>query len=182
MKYMKYFIIGVSILIILLLGGIVNLWFQNNSQDFNPQNLCEEKLGFNLPSSAQITNEDYFDGQYYEEIYGIDLLNDYWEEYYFAKISFEKKDYNYIKKNLSQRHNTKLTKEDYFVSLFFGEKEVGGDLKVGLIRYCSWWDIKENEIKIAYEKITAGKTAKTKVLYTFVTKDKQGDYYLYIAY
>ena len=97
-KRIKLIIFIVSMLVLLIVVGVVvNMLFKNEPEIIEPQNLFEEKFKFRLPNSAKFINEEY------QEDEG-------WEDFYDAKISFNKKDYYYLKKNFSR----------YFKSLGYG--------------------------------------------------------------
>jgi hypothetical protein len=161
-KRIKLIIFIVSMLVLLIVVGVVvNMLFKNEPEIIEPQNLFEEKFKFRLPNSAKFINEEY------QEDEG-------WEDFYDAKISFNKKDYYYLKKNFSR----------YFKSLGYGRINDYDYLPVSFDDEDSEWGIKEkeNEVKLAYMAIVSGKKAKTKYLYAVITKNKNGEYFLYVAH
>ena len=161
MKHIKLVIFKALIFIIIIVAWVViNMLLNNKLETIEPQNMFEVKYGFRLPDSAIIIKEEY------EEDEG--------EDYYDAKISFKKKDYYYIKKKLSF----------YFKSLGYGKVNNYDYLPISFDDEDTEWGIKEkvDEVKVAYHAIVSGKVVKTKHLYAVITKNKDGEYFLYVAH
>ena len=77
-------------------------------------------------------------------------------------------------------HPEKLrTVEEKLNGCFSGNAK--GDKYPDFGRTCSWWEFRETQVVLRYDKMVSGKRAKTVEIWAFVVKEQQ-DSYLYISY
>ena len=135
--------------------------YDNNPEMIEPQSLFEEYFGFKLPDSTIFIYEEQHQ-------------NEWSEDYFYAKISFEKKEYYYIKNRLLKYFKNldyeRIDDYDY-LPVSFGVEGPGGNIKEN-----------EDEVKIAYMAVVSGKVVKTKIIYAIITHNKDGEYFLYVAH
>ncbi len=123
----------------------------------NSQITFKRILGFKLPDSVSIINYSY--NEY--------LFSD---SYFYFKIGCSENDCNNIENEIVKRSQesglSKMTQKDS-IPRFKNS--------------CSWWDLNEDDILVGYCAVDSGMVVKTKFLYIFFVKDKQGQYFTYIA-
>jgi len=164
MLFISSMIIVAIILSGALAGVVMVVKFYNSPHGLDdPQNLFEVKFGFALPSSVVIVDEECHD-------------NGRGEPVYYAKMSFHEKDLCYLRRHVTRYYyqhglsNERMKKADY-------------DIILVLDTDCYWWDVNPSEIKVAHKAIVAGEgRAKSKLSIAVITKDKSGQYFLYVLH
>lgn len=152
-KKRKYFY--VLICIVTLIGVLSTIYFIQKSL---PQNMLERKLKIKLPSGSQIIKYSYYNhGEYFD-----------------SKISVEAHNINNVIEQLN---------------VFFREPYEGELSNIpNFENTCQWWDLNKNNIETCYftfvssEKSLFGFSPKSHEVWAFVTKEKDGQCYLYISY
>lgn len=157
----KFFLIIVGVLI---MGTIIAIYFVQHSR---PQNVIENKLKIELPSSAIITNYTYYkDGGYFN-----------------AKILFETQNISTLKDQLNS-HLGGISKQKHPEHINFKNT-------------CGWWDLEKQNIVESYNTFVSGekkclghpqslmrygfllvKIKKGNTTYIFHTKNRSKLYYL----
>lgn len=126
---------------------------------FIPQNVIRRKLNIELPATAKIVKYNYnIDGS----------LN--------AKILIQNNSVDGIKKQLND-----FFKSENIVPINYINK-----MDINYKNSCEWWDLKNEDIEIAYSKFIVINTIlldqNTYDGFVFISKDDKGQHYLYIAY
>ncbi|OPX44080.1 hypothetical protein CLHUN_21050 [Ruminiclostridium hungatei] len=149
----KYIFIVISIIVLLCVVLVIYFTLQSR-----PRNVIEDKLKIRLPSTSSTVNYHYNnDGGYFK-----------------AKILIEEKTLIDLKSQLDVR--------------FFGQTMSKSDIAQipNFKGTCQWWDLNIEDIDVGYmnfidEKKLFGGIYPHQV-WAFITKEKDGRYYLYISY
>lgn len=123
---------------------------------FSPAKIFQRKFGFNLPESAKILNYDYFffdEGRLY------------------LKVSFGARDFDEIKRDIFS----------YVEKYTFRDILYDNTSLPNFINTCTWWDMNEDELELAYSKPKRGKRVMTVWMYLFVVKNVEDQYFLYVV-
>ena len=152
----KVFLIGIPIVVFIALVICFSVWY------FNPARIFQRKFGFPLPESSKIVNYRFF---YFDE------------EILYMRVSFGAEDYAGLVEKLEG---------------FFQENEKAIDngnvidnrriIYTYLSTVSTWWDVKKNELVLAYSALRFGKKAKTRDVFAYITKDTKEQYWLYIGH
>lgn len=152
LKEKKYIFIAIGVLILI---GTVSIYFIQKSR---PQNVIENKLKIKLPSSAKVTNYTYYkDGGYFN-----------------SKISVEIQSINALKEQLNSQFGG-ISKQKYPEHINFNNT-------------CGWWDLDKQSIVESFNTFVSGEkkwfvsSPKSHEIWAFISKNKEGQYYLYISY
>lgn len=139
---------------VIILLVIIILYFIKQS----PKNVIQNKLGIKLPYTSRVINYTYYKvGEHFK-----------------AKIFVDKQEINALKKQFSSSMGG-ISSEKYPESFNFKNT-------------CTWWDLDKNYIEVSYtkdvdgEKKLFGYSLKTRIIWIFISKDKEGQYYIYISY
>ena len=133
------------------------IWFFGSTGFFSATAVFQRKFGFRLPELAEIVNYDYSNSFFGEERLRM-------------KISFFEDDYDQIKEGMSS----------YFKN--FGLQQVENDKLPNFHNTCSWWDMNINEIITVGQSMRRGKRAMSISEYAFITRNEEGQHFLYIKY
>lgn len=147
--------IFIAIGVIILVGTMVIFYFVQQSR---PQNVIENKLKIELPSSSKILNYTYYrNGGYFK-----------------AKISVEMQSIDALKEQLNNLLGG-ISKQKYPEHINFKNT-------------CGWWDLDKQDIVVSYNTFVSGEkkwfgySPKSRDVWAFISKDKEGQYYFYISY
>jgi hypothetical protein len=139
----------------------------------NPAYLFRRRFGFDLPKSAVVLNYTYM------SIFDDAPQSFRREPHMFIKFAFPDSAYDQIMQGLDayfsiDRHKYRYEKDEineatakYFVR--------------GYPEFVSWWDVNEDDIVLAYDRMDSGKIVKTIYVRAVITQDASGKYYLYAA-
>lgn len=154
MLHKKKYIIVVIISVTLI--GILFLVYFTQSKE--PADIIESKINLKLPSTSKIINfnSNRFSGDFD------------------AKIQINANDIENIKKELLS-----FFKQEYIIknieNLPQNEK------------YISWWDMDRNNVEVCYKTVISGEkhllisTPKSAIVWAFIVKQSDENYYLYIS-
>ena len=139
--------------IIVLLGLILTACLVYQSR---PENVIKSRLNLSLPTSSKIINYEYHRKN----------------ENLAAKILIEAQSVNDVKEQLDK---------------FFGGVTSSENMKdaTGFENAVSWWDMSNENIEAAYMNFVDVKkwfTLMPHQVWTFISKDKEDKYYIYIFY
>ena len=115
----------------------------------------KRKFGFALPESAVIMKYDYTNSFFDEERLSM-------------KVQFDVDDYAKIEEGMSS----------YFK--YFSMQQIAVDRLPNFSNTCSWWDMNVDDIVNGGNRVRRGKKVMTISLYAFITKNEDGQYFLYI--
>ncbi len=145
----------VLIVIVIIVGGLVGIY---NIEKSKPKNVIEGNLNLRLPSTSKIINYQY------------DNMGGYFD----AKILIESNQINDIKEQLN--------------NFFGGVSNRNLSEMPNFENTCQWWDLDKNSIETYYLKYVSGgysifkRLPKSRGIWAFISKDNEGNYYLYISY
>lgn len=156
MSYINKYVISVLVILIIIVFIMIFGFF---IQKDKPLNIIEGKLKIKLPTSVNIVNYNY----------------NRKEDNFDAKILINNESVDYVKKELN---------------VFFGGKAPNKVIEKlpNFKNESPWWDLDKQNIEISYKKFVNGEkklfgySPKTRVVWAFISKDKNGQYYLYISY
>lgn len=127
-------------------------------QNRRPGNVIERTLGIKLPSDSKIIEYSYYnDGGNFD-----------------TKILIEDNSINSIKEQLN----------NFFKGPYKGEISDAPNFE----NTCQWWDLDKSNVDTYYFTVTGRKNKlfvsypKTYIIWAFITKERNGQYYLYISY
>ena len=151
----KYIILTLVITVIFVCGTIVKHFVQKDK----PLDMIESKLKVKLPSSSKVLNFQY----------------DSNGDFFGAKILVVNQSVEDIKKQIN--------------GFFKGEapEQVTKELP-NFENVYSWWDLDKQSIEAYYKTFVSSEkkwfkyTPKSHVVWAFISKDKSGQYHLYISY
>lgn len=150
----KYIIIAISIIILICIIIVIFYILKDK-----PIDVIEKTLKIKLPASARIVNYSYYnDGDYFD-----------------AKILITEQSINDLKKQLYS---------------FFGGiiPDIDSITMPNFENVSSWWDLNREDIEVCYRNAISGKKKWFKSsprfhdLWAFISKNKNGQFYLYISY
>lgn len=148
----KYFISTLIIVFIIASSLIIKYFLQKD----NSYEVINSKLGIDLPPSLEI-----------------------------EKFSYDKKEGCFDAKMLITNHTVDQVEKQ--LNRFFGgiaTKKVTKDLP-DFGNSCPWWDLKKQDIEVYYKRFVDEKrwfTLKSHEVWAFISKDGEGQNYLYISY
>jgi hypothetical protein len=149
----KYIILLLIILIISALAVTITVLSRREKPEEKPIDMIENRIKIKLPSSAKIENFTY-----YKE-----------DDNFKAKISISNESIVNIKSQLNE----------------FFKGTAPSELTNTLPHFkntCPWWDLDKNSIEEYYRIAVDGKVVQTYTVWAFISKDKNGQHYLYIVY
>lgn len=144
------------IVLVIIVGVAVIYIIQKNK----PCNIIESKLKIKLPISSEI----------------VEFYHNRSNEHFKAKILIPEQGVEDLKKQL----------DNFFYGEVLDKTELEG---YNFKSTCSWWDLDNNDIETMYNIMISGKrkffilpAPKTINIWAFISKNKDGQYYLYISY
>lgn len=140
-------------LILVLICGVIFMYL---IPKYRPDNLIESKMSITLPTSSKIIN------------FSLDRS----EGNFDAKILITDQNIEYVKEQLNK---------------FFGGIAPSKATKSipNFKNTCPWWDLEKQDIEASYVRFIDERKLFTRTsheVWTFISKDGNGDYYLYISY
>ena len=140
--------------VLIIIGGILVILVGVAILYLRPRQVFRRMFGCSLPESAIILDYNY------------QFLDDSLD----CKISFNEADYSAIESGVTKYYEK------------YGLVEVSDEESLPYFNAtCSWWDMNRDDVVLAYQAMMSGKRAKTKLSYSFIVRNSDGQYYLYIA-
>lgn len=154
LKEKKYLFFVAGIIVLFGTIAVINFF-----KEKNPFNIIEETINIKMPASAKVEQYTYYDDGGYYDI-KIRLAEDYMSD---------------LQDQLNHIFHQSIPKQDYENPNYFKGT-------------CSWWDLDYKNVVIAYNgfcdsvKKWYKATPDSHEVWVFISKQDDGNYYLYISY